>query len=452
MSNYSLVKFTNAIQDINDREYSLAANLKLPVNWFSQEEETFKLGYSDRQRTRDVSGVNFSYKNLPNLTAAQASYGGNVNFYNSQYDNGPNLTPGYLQNLLANNQYISNSNAINNALQYQNDKENVFATYGQYQTKINNIGIIGGLRFEGTNATYAANAKGVNAQQNTIVSPVSQNAKYNNLFPSLQARIDLKDSTILRVAYSSTIARPGFNEVTPSLNIDPSANQVVQGNPNLKPTTSNAFDLAYEHYLPAAGIFSVGFFDKEISNYIAPSRTDATFPNNGLFAGFVGIAHVVSYSNIANSHARGFELNYYEHLKNLPESLDGLGIGFNYTYVDSKFQIRPGEFSTLPSTSKNTVNGTLFYETDHLNLRLGLYYLSSNLWAIGSGDTPDTFSAPRFNVDFGGSYIFDKQYSLYFNIKNITNTPLTFYEGTPDRVIQREFYGPTYQFGLNFAL
>jgi hypothetical protein len=41
--------------------------------------------------------------------------------------------------------------------------------------------------------------------------------------------------------------------------------------------------------------------------------------------------------------------------------------------------------------------------------------------------------------------------SLYFNAKNLTNTPLKFFEGQSDRTIQREFYGATYQLGLNLT-
>ena len=40
---------------------------------------------------------------------------------------------------------------------------------------------------------------------------------------------------------------------------------------------------------------------------------------------------------------------------------------------------------------------------------------------------------------------------MYFNAKNLTNTALKFTEGSgPDRVIQREFYGTTFQIGANY--
>ena len=66
-------------------------------------------------------------------------------------------------------------------------------------------------------------------------------------------------------------------------------------------------------------------YQLEFKNYIVGSTNDQTFPNNGLFAGFVGVAHVVSYSNAGPSHARGLEFNYEQRFKTLPGALGGLG-------------------------------------------------------------------------------------------------------------------------------
>ncbi len=170
-----------------------------------------------------------------------------------------------------------------------------------------------------------------------------------------------------------------------------------------------------------------------------------------MFAGFVGIAHVYSFANVGKSSARGLELNYEQRFTTLPGWLGGLGASANYTLVSSRFEIRPGETSTLPSTSRNTINAALFYEMGAWNLRLGMYTLSRNLWAIGASAALDVYSERRTSFDFGGSYAFNKHVSLYLNAKNLSDTPLKFAEGTANRTIQREFYGPTYQAGVNFT-
>jgi len=448
-ANYTLAKFQNSTTDITDHEWSFVSNLKMPTNIGGFEDESLKFGVSGRLRTRVVNGQPYSYTGLPALPLTAASHGGNITFYDGLYQNGPQLNEGMLQNLYAGDQVISSKDAINAALQYLKDKEDVYAAYGQYQMQAGKLGVIGGLRVETTRANYAANSKGVDANGNTTIQPTDRDRNYTNLFPSVQARYEIEPSTLWRASYSSTIARPGFAQVSASLNIDPGANTVSAGNPNLKPITANSFDMAFEHYLPNSGIASIGVFDKEISNYIAANLTNQTFPNNGLFAGFVGVAHVYSFTNIGKSYARGLELNYEQRFTTLPDFWSGFGVGANYTYVSSRFEIRPGEFSTLPSTSRDTLNANVFYEQGPWNVRLGAYYLSRNLWAIGGNGIPDVFSEARTNVDFGSSYALDKHLAIYFNVKNLTNTPLKFAEGTADRTIQREYYGATYQVGLN---
>jgi hypothetical protein len=59
----------------------------------------------------------------------------------------------------------------------------------------------------------------------------------------------------------------------------------------------------------------------------------------------------------------------------------------------------------------------------------------------------------RFSVDFGSEYSVTHAFKVYFNLKNLTNTPLKFTEGPGEnRIIQREFYGLTVQAGFNYKL
>ena len=118
--------------------------------------------------------------------------------------------------------------------------------------------------------------------------------------------------------------------------------------------------------------------------------------------------------------------------------------------ADSRFSIRPGEHSSLPSSSRNTWNASLFYEQYGVSLRLAAYYVSADLFTVGADKTSDTYNASRTSMDFGASYEIQRHWAVYFNAKNLLNTPHAFYQGTPDRPIQREFYQQTYQLGARF--
>lgn len=43
-------------------------------------------------------------------------------------------------------------------------------------------------------------------------------------------------------------------------------------------------------------------------------------------------------------------------------------------------------------------------------------------------------------------------WSVYFNVRNLTNAPLRIYLGFPDWPIQREFYDQTYETGIRIKL
>ncbi|MGH7108018.1 MAG: TonB-dependent receptor domain-containing protein, partial [Acetobacteraceae bacterium] len=331
--------------------------------------------------------------------------------------------------------------------QYLLADENVYAAYVQYDLQWERLGITGGVRVENTHDDLHAYQTGTDASGNQFADPIQTVHAYTNAFPGIQARFRIDPSLIARANWSSTLARPGFNQVTPSAAVDLGTGQITIGNPDLKPTYANSFDADIEQYLPHAGIASVGIFDKELKDYIVPDQTGAAVT---FFHGTNTPLRTFTFRNASHSYARGVELNYEQHLDFLPGLLSGLGIGGNYTYVDSRFEIRPGEHARLPSSSKNTWNATVFYQRDGFMARLGGYSVSADLFSIGQGASGDVYNASRTYLDFGSSYDLSKAWQVYFNAQNLLNTPHTFWQGSADRPIQREFYGQTYQAGFRF--
>jgi outer membrane receptor protein involved in Fe transport len=145
----------------------------------------------------------------------------------------------------------------------------------------------------------------------------------------------------------------------------------------------------------------------------------------------------------------GYEFNAEYRFRDLPGFLSGFGASANWTGVDSRIQIRPGNYTALPSTAKNTGNAALFYEVPHVfDARVGANYISRSIFAIGGSPATDTYSDARTSLDVGAKYFIIDAVSVYFDAKNLTNTPLKYSEGQPGRPIQREFYGPTYLLGV----
>ena len=118
------------------------------------------------------------------------------------------------------------------------------------------------------------------------------------------------------------------------------------------------------------------------------------------------------------------------------------------TYVDSKIALRDGESVALPGTFKWSWNAAAFYECGAVKLRLASQYESSVLFGVGGSRATDVFQDHRLTLDFNGSYDVNRHLQLYVNAKNLTNAPLRFYEDSPNRPIQREFYNITLEGGV----
>ena len=458
---YTLAGIQNSSEHDHDQEYTGAFNLTVPTGFFAGDDENMKFGVSARKRDRHgwITRLGTTGPAVP-MSAFIA--GTPVTFYKGHYGNGNNLNAEQLRNWFVANPGLFPetdplADAQSEAQGASNGKENVYAVYGQYQFKpMEKLGVLAGVRWERTTATYGGNQVLVDPVTGEFggALPVAVKHSYNNFFPTVQLRYELAENLVGRAVYSKTIARPGFNQVTTSTLIDPAADAVTQGNPNLKPTTSDNFDLSLAYYLDNGGVASVGVFDKELSNYIInKEEAGVSFPNNGLFAGFTGAAKVFTFANLSSAYARGVELNYQQRLAMLPGWLAGLGVAANYTFVDSSGEIRPGEHLQLPSTSRNTGNLAFSYDWGGLDVNLGAYYVSKNIFGVGGSAATDIWSQPRLSVDLGASYEFRKVWSIFFSAKNLTDTRLKFTEGPGgNRPIQREFYGQTYTAGVRLKL
>ena len=469
---YKLSDFSNSTEHDHDQEYSVGDNVTIPTEFFTQNDDEYvKFGINARMRARNNSQTNFDYA-PPAIPLTQAITGQPVTYYGNHYNNGYSInTQSIINQFNANpGQFVEDvpDDFLANLQAYGHDSENIYAGYGEYEFQpVDKLSVLAGVRYEETKAEY----EGLNITTNNgslvSYSPNIIDRNYGNFFPTVQARYAFDTDLIGRAVYSKTIARPGFQQVTPSTQVDDANDIVTEGNPALKPTYSNNFDLSLEYYLPEGGLAYVGLFDKQLTNYIVQTGTIQTITNPvGDLDVFSSGTQVTfsSFENISTAMARGVQLVYVDRFRWLPGVLSGLGVNSNFTYVDSRIQIHPGVYSLLPSTSRDTANLALTYDYADWRFDLGAYYESRNLFTVGgplytnADGTPssvyaDQYSSARTSLDFGASYAINETISLYFGAKNLTNTKLRFTEtAANDRPIQREFYDQTFTAGVRIHL
>jgi TonB-dependent receptor len=450
-ANYALSDLSVSSSTDRDREWGGALDATLPLTVWDNPAD-LKVGLSARLRRKTHQEVDgdFSPAGSNPILLSDYSGGPDQTFYNGIYNVGPALNLLAIRALTGGSPLLQNNgDDIMGAEQaYEDDNENVFAGYVQFTAKVDRFGLFTGLRVEKTDATYRAFGFTTDINGNTSnLGLQARSNSYTNYFPTVQGRFSFTDQLIGRLTYSTGIARPGFDQITASTIIvaDSGGASVTIGNPNLKPTTGNNIDMTLEYYPAAGAVASLGIFAKEFSDYILP-----TVVNETNYPGVNGIAQVSTFSN-GSAHAYGAEGAFVDQFQFLPQPLDGLGVSANVTVVDSQAEIHPGVFGLLPSTSKLTWNAAAFYEKGPIEARIAAGFVGQNLFGFGStGDSStDIYSRHRLTLDFGTSYKIANLGSIYFEAKNLLNTPLEFTEGPSDsRPIQREFYDLTLLAGL----
>jgi TonB-dependent receptor len=344
--------------------------------------------------------------------------------------------------------------------------EKVSAGYVMDTIDIGKIRIVGGVRIEGTNLSTL----GFDLQANTLT--FAQSGSYINVLPSASVRFDLGHDTDLRVVYSRALSRPDPQDIAQALSVTLNQTPLLAslGNPNLKAETANNYDILMEHYLKPFGIIQGGFFYKQLYDPIVTQsiQKDNFTPDPGNSFYPVGTWLVTQPINAGSGWLYGIELSYLQHFSSLPGALGALGLSANYSYTNSQASGLPGRSDTprLVRQAPNTWNVSPTYDRGRLSIRVGMTYNAASIFSYqyqdgtgGSTPTPgglhgpdaDTYIYPHFQIDAQGSFRLKYGFTLMAYGLNLNNEVFGFYNGQPQYMIQREYYAPTFAFGLRWS-
>ncbi|WP_295803397.1 TonB-dependent receptor [uncultured Microbulbifer sp.] len=111
---------------------------------------------------------------------------------------------------------------------------------------------------------------------------ISADSSYDNLLPSLDVSLDIREDLTGRFSYSKTIARAGYGSLSPSVSefgtvgstYNGTTPTAVASNPALLPLESDNLDLSLEWYYSDSSYASVGFFEKRVDNFIGTAQVE----------------------------------------------------------------------------------------------------------------------------------------------------------------------------------
>jgi len=345
--------------------------------------------------------------------------------------------------------------------------ERIYAGYLQNVISFGKLRLQTGVRFDAADTGFAANQ--FLAQDPGNPTKVFQSTGYFNALPSVQAQYLIEKNTNIRANYSQGIARPNIGDLVPTTVVDPNATPrpglVQEGNPNLKPTKANNYDLLVEHFFQPLGILQAGFFYKQLSDPIYPTTSTIPQgqPNAGLF--------LQQSINGPNAHITGFEAAWEQRFSFLPGMLNGLGVAANYSYTSSQVTFPAGfnggrtDHPALARQAPNTWNFNLTYDKRRLSMRFAISHNDANIAAYNfqanstpndpilglKGPTGDNYFYAHTQYDIQGSYRIRKGLQLVVSGLNLTNEVFGFYNGSPIYPVQREYYKPTVSVGFRWT-
>ncbi|MFT6871784.1 MAG: TonB-dependent receptor [Roseivirga sp.] len=445
--NIGFNEITEEFQDTYDEDFNSRVDFTIPAS----NKTILKFGTRLRTKKKVRTNSFFSYEPVDeNAFGATLGDVANADLSNadylagSQYRIGNFATPEFLGGLdLRNPSLFDDSDELGEYISgnYTAD-EDIFSVYAMADIELSDkfSGIVG-LRLESTSLEYSGFLFDVD---NDTFTEETATQSYTNFMPGLHLNYNFNEFSILRFAYTNTIARPNYYDLVPYAEFSPDDDALVRGNPDLEAATSTNFDLMYENYFENIGIVSGGFFYKDIDNFIYEQRqegfNDPQFGNDLQFT---------TNQNGGTAEIYGLELSLQRQI------WKGLGIYLNYTYTQSSttgIQGRENENLALPGTAENMFNISLSYETDKLVLRASLNYASDYIDELGGEAFEDRFYDKQTFVDLNGSYAFKPNWRFFFEVNNLTNQELRYYQGVSARTSQREYYNARINAGLKFDI
>jgi len=333
------------------------------------------------------------------------------------------------------------------------------------------VRVVAGVRFENTNLT----TNSFDTTSNTLSDRAT--GSYLKILPSVSLRYAFNSNTNLRLVYGRGLSRPDPQDIAQAVTFTTTGspgsvkNTATLGNPNLKAETADNFDVLIEHYLNPFGMIEAGYFYKRLTDPIVTTQFLKNFQPSPIAP--VGIYTVTQPINAGSAWISGFEAAYLQHFTFLPGALGGLGLSANYGYTASQADGLPGRSDKprLLRNAPNTWNISPTYDRGRVSIRVGLSYNQANISSYayqdgtplqdGTPSTPtpgglkgpfsDQYFYTHLQVDAQGSIRLGHGLNFIMYGLNLTNEVFGFYQGSPQFMVQREYYTPTIAAGFRWS-
>ena len=357
---------------------------------------------------------------------------------------------------------------------YRDVVETVTAPYVMAQGKLGRegwrgrTGFLGGVRWEKTEneAQGWVRARTLSTAAQQTADPVGSatrdylnnrrvlEGEYTKSFPSIHAWHDWTKNLKTRLSWSTSFGRPPFGQLAPVETPSEANRTVTLSNPSLLPQTAKNWDATLEYYFEPVGNLTVGWFHKDIRDFIQTgidSGTIGTGNDNGFNGEYPGWT-MLSTANAGTAIVQGWEFSYQQQFTFLPGFLKGLSGLVNYTVLKASGDWGGGgSLSTdeVEGFVPRTANASLTWRYRGFSTRLLVNYASTFLQTDGGTRARNLYRLERTLIHLGFSYQVRPALTLTLDIDNLTNEPQRRYRFIPDQMEYFNYPGTAVTVGIN---
>ena len=414
-ANFTIGNLQRIWKDIQEESTQYSTNLKLPFDQWNGIEGYAKVGWFQDRVKRTFDQDTFSNFN-DNST------------FNAPFD-----------------QYWSASFPFQNhpitAAEIDVDysgKQDIDAFYGMVDMPLaQGLNLVGGARVEGTKIDIVNDPEadvvwfppGTSAPAPLLPGEADVAFEQDDVLPAAALIYEVVPDVTLRAAYSETVARQTFKELTPVLQQEYLGGPVFIGNPDLQMSALKNYDLRADWTPYAGGLFSVSWFKKDIELPIEYVQR---------------VSSVFTYTSAVNypeGSLQGWEFETRHGLGQFLKPLDGFAVGVNATWIESVVQLSQEDIDQFnlptidaPMTERDMTNAPesiynafLTWESERLGTRIGLFYTRTGDTLIaGAGQANDNYVPNVYQTDFDNlnfSFVqsLNEWCDFQFQAKNLTN-------------------------------
>ncbi|HXS38500.1 MAG TPA: TonB-dependent receptor [Flavipsychrobacter sp.] len=314
--------------------------------------------------------------------------------------------------------------------------ENVTAGFAQAKISFKKIDLFGGVRTEITDQGFT-----INTPYPGNVNGVDKN--YTDVLPSILFNYKLNSKTNIRLSYFKSISRPNYYELVPNSLPSISSSNTTSGNPFLKHSIADNYDIRYELYPKGEEQLFIGAFYKKIQDPIETA--------------YVGGSDIMPVNN-GTATVYGAELVFTKYLGNF-------GITGNYTFLNSVIYSIKSYTDPLAGTTNtdrlekrpmqgetnNTVNVSLLYRDRNKRFfaQLAYEYLGKTLSVIYPIYGDDFYQQPESFLSFSCEYALNKHFSVFGKFNNLLNTAT--YDKIHSLLVTKDVYYSNFLIGFRYV-